>query len=93
MTLPLPSLCPLPSARPSSPSSNVVALVAYEPWGEELRLCGGEGRLRWAVSTVTESALPLSRLGGDRGDFGSKPRAPPMLELRGFLRLLFREGV
>jgi hypothetical protein len=57
-----------------------------------LRLCGGEGRLRWLVSTGTESALAFSRLGGDKGDRGSSPRAPPMLDVLGFLRLLFLEG-
>lgn len=41
---------------------------------------------------MTESALPLSRLGGDSGDRGSRPRAPPIFEVRGFFRLLFREG-
>lgn len=96
MTLPFPSLFPLLSARPlesSSPtSSKVVALVAYDPWGEELRLCGGDGRLKWPLSTVTESALPFSKLGGDNGDLGSRPRPPPILEVRGFFRLLFREG-
>ena len=44
------------------------------------------------MSTVTESALPLSRLGGDRGDRGRSPRAPPMLEVLGFFKLLFLEG-
>jgi hypothetical protein len=92
MTLPLPSLAPLPSARAASSSSNVVALVVYDPWGDELRLCGGEGRFRKAVSTVTESALPFRRLGGESGDLGSKPRAPPMLDILGFFKLLLREG-
>lgn len=41
---------------------------------------------------MTESALPLSRLGGDRGDRGSRPRAPPTLDVRGLFRLLLREG-
>lgn len=96
-TLPLPSfgseflVSDLPLS--SSPtSSNVVALVAYDPWGDELRLCGGDGRLRWLVSTGTESELALRRLGGDKGDRGRRPRAPPMLEVLGFFRLLFREG-
>lgn len=44
------------------------------------------------VSTVTESALPLRRLGGDRGDRGRRPRAPPILEVLGFFKLLFLEG-
>lgn len=44
------------------------------------------------MSTATESALPLRRLGGDSGDRGSRPRAPPMLEVLGFFRLLFLEG-
>lgn len=93
MTLPFPSLCGFPSfCVLSSPSSAVVALVAYDPCGDELRLCGGEGRLRCPLSTATESALPLSRLGGERGDFGSKPRPPPIFEARGFLRLLSRGG-
>lgn len=93
MTLPFPSLPGLPSfCAPSSPSSAVVALVVYEPWGDELRLCGGEGRLRCPASMATESALPLSRLGGERGDLGSRPRAPPIFEVRGILRLLSREG-
>jgi hypothetical protein len=101
-TLPFPSLGSdllpsLLSARPlesSSTSSKVVALVVYEPWGDELRLWGGEGRLRWLVSTATESALPFRKLGGDRGERGRSPRPPPipMLELRGFFRLLFLEG-
>lgn len=80
----------------SSPSSMVVALVDREPLGEVLRLCGGEGRLRWLVSTATDSALPLPfrKLGGDSGDFGSSPLAPPIVEaLGGFLRLLLRDGI
>lgn len=93
ITLPFPSLCDFPSfCAPSSPSSAVVALVAYDPCGDEFRLCGGEGRLRCPLSIATESALPLSRLGGERGDFGSKPRPPPTFEARGFLRLLSRGG-
>lgn len=95
MTLPLPSFISLLSRpRPSSSptSSKLVALVEYDPWGEELRLWGGDGRLRLAESTATESALPLSRLGGDRGDRGSKPRAPPIFDVLGFFRLLFRVG-
>lgn len=44
------------------------------------------------MSTGTESALALSKLGGDSGDRGSRPRAPPMLDVLGFLRLLFRDG-
>jgi hypothetical protein len=89
MTLPLTSLALLPSARAASSSSKVV-VVAYDPCGEELRLCGGEGRLRKPVSTVTESALPFSRLGGERGDLGKRPRAPPMFDVLGFCRLLLR---
>jgi hypothetical protein len=94
MTLPLPSLVGLPSFRAASSSSNVVPLVVYDPWGEEVRLCGGDGILRKAVSIVTESALPFSRLGGESGDLGSSPRAPPMFDVLGFfrLRLLLREG-
>jgi hypothetical protein len=59
-----------------------------------LRLNGGDGRLRWPASTATESALPFSKLGGpgDRGDRGRRPRPPPIFEVRGFLRLLVREG-
>jgi hypothetical protein len=38
---------------------------------------------------VLASALPLRKLGGDKGDLGSRPRAPPMLETLGFWRLLF----
>jgi hypothetical protein len=73
----------------------VVALVDRDPCGEVLRLCGGEGRLRWLVSMATDSALPLpfKKLGGDRGDFGNKPRGPPIFDALGFLRLLFREGM
>jgi hypothetical protein len=41
---------------------------------------------------VLESALPLRKLGGDKGDLGSRPRAPPMLEALGFWRLLFLAG-
>ena len=75
----------------------VVALVDRDPWGEELRLCGGEGRLRWLVSTATDSALPLPfrKLGGnsgDSGDFGSKPLPPPLFNALGFLRLLFLDS-
>src|SRR5690242_13089531 len=78
----------------SSPSSIVVALVDRDPCGEELRLWGGDGRLRWLVSTATDSALPLPlrKLGGNMGDFGRSPLAPPMLDVLGFLRLLFLDG-
>lgn len=34
----------------------------------------------------------MSKLGGDNGDLGSRPRAPPILDVLGFFRLLFREG-
>lgn len=73
----------------------VVALVDRDPWGEVLRLCGGDGRLRWLVSTATDSALPLPfrKLGGDKGDFGSRPLPPPILDALGFFRLLLREGI
>jgi hypothetical protein len=57
-----------------------------------VRLCGGEGRLRWLVSTATESALPFKKLGGDKGDRGRRPRPPPMFEVLGFFRLLFLDG-
>jgi hypothetical protein len=80
----------------SSPSSMVVALVDRDPLGEVLRLCGGDGRLRWLVSTATDSALPLPfrKLGGDSGDFGSKPLPPPIFDaLGGFFRLLLLEGI
>lgn len=60
--------------------------------GEAFRLWGGEGKPRWPFSTGTESIPPLSKLGGDRGERGRSPRPPPMLDVRGFLRLLFREG-
>jgi hypothetical protein len=100
-TLPLPSfgsdpllalLFTRPLASSSPTSSKVVALVVYDPCGDEVRLCGGDGRLRWLVSTATESALPLRKLGGDKGDLGRRPRAPPILEVLGFFRLLFRDG-
>lgn len=45
------------------------------------------------MSTVTESALPLSKLGGDNGDRGKRPRAPPVFDVLGFFRLLVREGI
>jgi hypothetical protein len=70
----------------------VVALVVYDPCGDEVRLCGGDGRLRWLVSTATESALPFRKLGGDNGDRGRRPRAPPILDVLGFFRLLFLDG-
>lgn len=74
-------------------SSKVVALVAYEPWADEFLLCGGDGKLKWLVSTDTDSPVPLSRLGGDKGDLGKSPRPPPTLDtLLGFLRLLARAG-
>jgi hypothetical protein len=38
---------------------------------------------------VLDSALPLRKLGGDKGDLGSRPRAPPTLEALGFWRLEF----
>lgn len=44
------------------------------------------------MSTGTESALAFKRLGGDRGDFGSRPRAPPMFDVLGFFKLLFLDG-
>jgi hypothetical protein len=44
------------------------------------------------VSTATESALPLSRLGGDSGERGSSPRAPPTFETLDFGILLLRAG-
>lgn len=101
MTLPL--LPDSPSAllffRPlasASPSSIVVALVDRDPLGEVSRLCGGDGRPRWLVSTATDSALPLPfrKLGGDSGDFGSRPLPPPIFDaLGGFLRLLFLDGM
>ena len=101
MTLPLlpDSPSPLVLFRPlasSSASSIVVALVDREPCGEELRLCGGDGRLRWLVSTATDSALPLPlrKLGGDSGDFASRPLPPPIVDaLDGFFKLLFLEGI
>jgi hypothetical protein len=54
----------------SSTSSNVVAEVEYEPWAEEERLWGGEGRLSMpseprapaSIGTATEVPLPLRRL-------------------------------
>lgn len=100
MTLPLLVMSPsdLVLFRPlasSSPSSKVVALVDRDPWGEELRLCGGDGRLRWLVSTATDSALPLPfrKLGGDKGDFSSKPLPPPICDALGFFKLLFLAGI
>jgi hypothetical protein len=80
----------------SSPSSIVVALVDRDPLGEVLRLCGGDGRLSWLVSTATDSALPLpfKKLGGDSGDLGSRPLPPPIFDARGaFLRLLLLDGI
>lgn len=43
--------------RSSSPSSIVVALVEYDPFADELRLCGGEGTLDWP----SEARLLLTR--------------------------------
>lgn len=101
MTLPLPPDSPSdlffrPLASSSPPSSIVVALVDRDPLGEVLRLWGGDGRLRWLVSTATESALPLPfrKLGGDNGDFGNRPLPPPIFDARaGFLRLLLLDGI
>jgi hypothetical protein len=56
MTLPFPSgnlddrssFIESDASRPLGPSplsSNVVADVEYESWADELRLCGGDGRL------------------------------------------------
>lgn len=47
------------------------------------------------MSTATDSALPLPlrKLGGNMGDFGSSPLPPPIFDDLGFLRLLFREGM
>lgn len=105
-TLPLPSFCVAFStaiacapARPrasSSPiSSNVVALVAYDPCADEFRLCGGDGSVKWfPFSTASDSPLPLSRLGGESGDFPMRLR-PPTLETRGvvFFKLVLLAGV
>lgn len=82
MTLPFPSVIfDEPSAfieseasRPRGPSplsSNVVADVEYESCAEELRLCGGEGRLNspsdprapGPLDIDLLSPLPFSKLG------------------------------
>lgn len=44
------------------------------------------------MSTATESALPFKKLGGDNGDLGRRPRAPPMFDVLGFFKLLFLDG-
>lgn len=73
----------------------MVALVDRDPLGDELRLCGGEGRVRWLVSMATDSALPLPfrKLGGDSGDLGNSALPPPIFDALGFLRLLFLDGI
>lgn len=47
------------------------------------------------MSTATDSALPLPlrKLGGDSGDFGSRPLPPPIFDALGFFRLLFLDGI
>lgn len=47
------------------------------------------------MSTATDSALPLpfKKLGGDKGDFGSRPLPPPTTEALGFFRLLLLDGI
>lgn len=61
MTLPFASL---PFAPPfvfppeSSASSHVVALVEYEPCAEELRLCGGDGKLNCPSESTVPEPVP-----------------------------------
>jgi hypothetical protein len=77
MTLPFPSALDAPLSAdepdvafgPSGRSSYVVAEVEYEPWADELRLCGGDETLIKPSDVLTPavtdfpSPLPFSRLG------------------------------